>query len=107
MSCPSIDATALPAPTAPVAHQSAEAKLRAYLTRTYTDLTLIRSVNETEPEYGVTCMHGPSECAGNVQQLCAASHWIKDAESTRPWEDWWHVCRKPARLGAFFACVKS
>src|ERR1700722_7859140 len=28
-------------------------------------------INGSEPAWGVTCMHGPNECAGNVQQLCA------------------------------------
>lgn len=30
--------------------------------------------NETEAEWGFDCMHGPLECAGNVQQLCASRH---------------------------------
>jgi hypothetical protein len=31
-------------------------------------------MNESDPHYGVTCMHGAGECAGNVQQLCAAKY---------------------------------
>lgn len=30
--------------------------------------------DETEPKYGVTCMHGLQECDGNVQELCASKH---------------------------------
>jgi len=39
-------------------------------------------MNETEPVYGVNCLHGEQECAGNVQELCMAKH--------RPnSKDWW------------------
>lgn len=31
-------------------------------------------INSSEPDFGVTCMHGAGECAGNVQQLCAAKY---------------------------------
>lgn len=44
-------------------------------------LTFIGTINATEPTYGVTCMHGPDECAGNIQELCA----IKYA----PTKQWW------------------
>ena len=30
--------------------------------------------NASEPDFGVTCMHGPNECAGNVQELCASKY---------------------------------
>ncbi|GAA6033298.1 hypothetical protein JCM8097_006677 [Rhodosporidiobolus ruineniae] len=65
--------------------------------------------------YGATCMHGPLECAANVQQLCAAEHWVNgragdEGEETtlqrrgvrerevemaarrrkQGWEDWWN-----------------
>lgn len=26
------------------------------------------------PDFGVKCMHGPLECAGNVHELCAVKH---------------------------------
>ncbi|PIL37032.1 hypothetical protein GSI_00724 [Ganoderma sinense ZZ0214-1] len=44
-------------------------------------LSFIGNLNSSEPDFGVTCMHGPNECAGNVQELCA----IKYA----PFERWW------------------
>lgn len=31
----------------------------------------------------MTCLHGPEECEGNVQELCAMNH--ADTQ-----EDWWH-----------------
>ena len=30
--------------------------------------------NASEPDFGVTCKHGPVECAGNVQELCAIKY---------------------------------
>ncbi|KII95217.1 hypothetical protein PLICRDRAFT_34060 [Plicaturopsis crispa FD-325 SS-3] len=44
-------------------------------------LTYVGKIDESEPEFGVTCLHGPDECAGNVQQLCAAKY--------AP-DQWWH-----------------
>jgi hypothetical protein len=32
------------------------------------------SLNDTEPNFGVTCPHGVNECRGNIHQLCAAQH---------------------------------
>ncbi|KIM90789.1 hypothetical protein PILCRDRAFT_811268 [Piloderma croceum F 1598] len=48
-----------------------------------TDLKLIYvgQLNPSEPDFGVECLHGPDECAGNVQQLCVAKY-------TNP-TDWW------------------
>ncbi|KAJ7771350.1 hypothetical protein DFH07DRAFT_866378 [Mycena maculata] len=43
-------------------------------------LVYVANFNSTDPEFGITCMHGPGECAGNVQQLCAAKY------STKWWE---------------------
>ncbi|KAJ7068264.1 hypothetical protein C8F01DRAFT_979130, partial [Mycena amicta] len=37
-------------------------------------LVYVAHLNRSEPVFGVTCMHGPGECAGNVQQLCAAKY---------------------------------
>jgi len=45
------------------------------------ELTFIAKVNETEEEYGISCLHGPSECAGNIHELCAAKH--------APRRQWW------------------
>ncbi|KAJ7180075.1 hypothetical protein C8R43DRAFT_971527 [Mycena crocata] len=49
------------------------------------DLSLIyvAELNSTEPDFGITCLHGPGECAGNVQQLCAAKYSSK----------WWEFVR--------------
>ncbi|KAI0068706.1 hypothetical protein BV25DRAFT_1817615 [Artomyces pyxidatus] len=44
-------------------------------------LTYVAKVNSSEPDFGATCMHGPDECAGNVQQLCAAKY--------TPLKTWW------------------
>ncbi|KAG0709625.1 hypothetical protein DFH29DRAFT_792799 [Suillus ampliporus] len=44
-------------------------------------LSFIARPNNSEPLYGVTCMHGPEECAGNVQELCAAKY--------HPASEWW------------------
>lgn len=44
-------------------------------------LSFIAKPNASEPPYGVTCMHGQEECAGNVQELCAAKY--------HPTSQWW------------------
>jgi len=44
-------------------------------------LTFIGKINGSDPDFGVTCMHGPDECAGNVQELCA----VKYAPNTTTW----------------------
>ncbi|KAF9485372.1 hypothetical protein BDN70DRAFT_871410 [Pholiota conissans] len=33
-------------------------------------LVYVAKIDNSEPDFGVSCMHGPDECAGNVQQLC-------------------------------------
>ncbi|KAG9023686.1 hypothetical protein FRB95_012633 [Tulasnella sp. JGI-2019a] len=38
------------------------------------DLSFIARFNESEPKYGVSCMHGQQECDGNVQELCVSKH---------------------------------
>ncbi|KAJ7498933.1 hypothetical protein FB451DRAFT_16774 [Mycena latifolia] len=48
-------------------------------------------LNSTEPDFGITCMHGPGECAGNVQQLCAAKYSNK----------WWEFVRCQNNQGRF------
>lgn len=30
---------------------------------------------DDEAQFGVDCMHGDLECAGNIQQLCARAKW--------------------------------
>ncbi|TFK55696.1 hypothetical protein OE88DRAFT_1710079 [Heliocybe sulcata] len=37
-------------------------------------LSYVARLNESEPGFGVTCMHGPEECSGNIQQLCVAKY---------------------------------
>ncbi|KAL5527769.1 hypothetical protein ACEPAG_6570 [Sanghuangporus baumii] len=37
-------------------------------------LEFIGKINDSEPDFGVTCLHGPGECAGNVQELCATKY---------------------------------
>ncbi|KAI0092070.1 hypothetical protein BDY19DRAFT_990816 [Irpex rosettiformis] len=37
-------------------------------------LTFIGRLNASEPDFGVTCKHGPTECRGNVQELCAIKY---------------------------------
>ncbi|TFK87073.1 hypothetical protein K466DRAFT_491595 [Polyporus arcularius HHB13444] len=44
-------------------------------------LTFIGTPNASEPDFGVTCKHGPLECAGNVQELCAQKY--------APFDRWW------------------
>jgi hypothetical protein len=41
----------------------------------------VPSIDADEPDFGVKCLHGPEECAGNVQQLCVAKH--------EPASKWW------------------
>ncbi|KAI0939272.1 hypothetical protein AcV5_000737 [Taiwanofungus camphoratus] len=37
-------------------------------------LSFIGAINSTEPDFGVTCKHGPEECAGNVHELCVMKY---------------------------------
>ncbi|KIY49185.1 hypothetical protein FISHEDRAFT_65248 [Fistulina hepatica ATCC 64428] len=45
-------------------------------------LVYIGQIDESEPDFGVKCLHGAQECAGNVQQLCAQKY----APVSRWWE---------------------
>ncbi|KAH9844184.1 uncharacterized protein C8Q71DRAFT_731675 [Rhodofomes roseus] len=45
-------------------------------------LTFVAHTNTSEPDFGVSCKHGPTECAGNVHELCA----MKYAPPTHFWE---------------------
>ncbi|TRM67553.1 hypothetical protein BD626DRAFT_554667 [Schizophyllum amplum] len=38
------------------------------------DLLYIGKLDASDVEFGVKCMHGPEECAGNVQQLCVKKY---------------------------------
>ncbi|KAJ8522982.1 hypothetical protein ONZ45_g458 [Pleurotus djamor] len=38
-------------------------------------------IDPEDQRYGISCLHGPLECAGNIQQLCVAKH-------TTP-QSWW------------------
>lgn len=44
-------------------------------------LSFIGKLNDSEKDFGVSCMHGPDECAGNVQELCAFKY--------LPQQQWW------------------
>ncbi|KAF8655252.1 hypothetical protein AX16_003155 [Volvariella volvacea WC 439] len=37
-------------------------------------LLYIGKIDPTDTDFGVKCLHGPEECAGNVQQLCVAKY---------------------------------
>ncbi|ORY39203.1 hypothetical protein BCR35DRAFT_311490 [Leucosporidium creatinivorum] len=52
-------------------------------------LTYIGSIDK-EDKYGVHCMHGESECLGNIQQLCVAKYWQGPSGEVNPWADWWN-----------------
>jgi len=54
----------------------------------------VASINASEPEYGVSCKHGPLECAGNVQQLCVAKY--------EPFQSLWEfvMCQNSRGTGA-------
>ncbi|KAH9965871.1 hypothetical protein BC827DRAFT_1180510 [Russula dissimulans] len=45
-------------------------------------LAYVAKFNVSDPQFGVSCMHGPGECAGNVQQLCVQKH-------TTSIQAWW------------------
>ncbi|KAL1701424.1 hypothetical protein EV121DRAFT_212143 [Schizophyllum commune] len=38
------------------------------------ELLYIGQIDDSDEEFGVTCKHGPEECAGNVQQLCVKKY---------------------------------
>jgi len=44
-------------------------------------LVYIANIDNSQPDFGVSCMHGPEECAGNVQQLCVYKY--------APFQNWW------------------
>jgi len=44
-------------------------------------LVYIGNIDDSEPDFGVSCLHGPKECAGNVQQLCVHKY--------APLKSWW------------------
>jgi len=50
-------------------------------------LVYIAKINDSEPDFGVSCMHGSEECAGNVQQLCVKKY--------APFKNWWEfvICQ--------------
>ncbi|KAM0792643.1 hypothetical protein ACM66B_002425 [Microbotryomycetes sp. NB124-2] len=54
------------------------------------NLVYIGQLDKKSEPYGVECMHGESECAGNVQQLCAAKHFQGQSGEINPWADWWN-----------------
>ncbi|KAI0353532.1 hypothetical protein OH77DRAFT_1591235 [Trametes cingulata] len=44
-------------------------------------LAFVGQLNASDPDFGVTCKHGPIECAGNVHELCAIRY--------APTQRWW------------------
>lgn len=44
-----------------------------------------QSIDESEPTFGVRCLHGSKECAGNVQQLCVKRY--------ATFQIWWSFLR--------------
>ena len=42
-------------------------------------------IDDNQPDFGVWCMHGAEECAGNVQQLCVNKY--------APFSNWWEFVR--------------
>ncbi|KAG2425860.1 hypothetical protein HYH02_014924 [Chlamydomonas schloesseri] len=89
----------------------AEARINEVLERVHTiaDIRLIyiAARNESAQPWGITCKHGDLECAGNVQQLCAAvygRHAHSSASATGdPWTHVWDfvMCQNqsPADIG--------
>ncbi|KAJ7276391.1 hypothetical protein B0H12DRAFT_18720 [Mycena haematopus] len=57
------------------------------------NLIYVAKLNSSDPEFGVTCMHGPGECAGNVQQLCVAKYATPSA--------WWKFIQCQNAHGRF------
>jgi len=37
-------------------------------------MSYVAKIDSSDPTFGVDCMHGEDECAGNVQQLCAKKY---------------------------------
>ncbi|KDR83751.1 hypothetical protein GALMADRAFT_54325 [Galerina marginata CBS 339.88] len=48
-------------------------------------LVYVAKVDESKPDFGISCLHGPDECAGNVQQLCASKY--------APFSNWWEFVK--------------
>ncbi|KAK4050015.1 hypothetical protein OIO90_005205 [Microbotryomycetes sp. JL221] len=55
------------------------------------NLVYIGTLDNKSQPYGVECMHGTSECAGNIQQLCAAKHFQGQSGEINPFADWWNA----------------
>ncbi|KAJ3930007.1 MAG: hypothetical protein NXY57DRAFT_1014076 [Lentinula lateritia] len=68
-------------PDALLCENSMDAVLKKVGNKIDLKLVYIAKINSSEPDFGATCMHGPEECAGNVQQLCAAKY--------SPFANWW------------------
>lgn len=46
------------------------------------ELSLVYIARADDSQHiGIRCLHGPTECAGNIQQLCAAKY--------TPFKEWW------------------
>ncbi|EJU06576.1 hypothetical protein DACRYDRAFT_19671 [Dacryopinax primogenitus] len=47
--------------------------LNKVMSKVELSLTFIGQLNDSDETYGVTCKHGPQECAGNIHELCMIS----------------------------------
>lgn len=47
-------------------------------------LFFVARLNESDPDFGVTCRHGVQECRGNIHQLCVTKY----LPITRDWWPW-------------------
>jgi len=48
-------------------------------------LVYIGQIDSSQPDFGISCKHGPEECAGNVQQLCVYKY--------APFKNWWEFVK--------------
>lgn len=48
-------------------------------------LVYVAKIDGSQPDFGISCMHGPEECAGNVQQLCVHKY--------APFKNWWEFVK--------------
>ncbi|KAF8974578.1 hypothetical protein BDZ97DRAFT_35712 [Flammula alnicola] len=48
-------------------------------------LVYVAKIDKSQPDFGVWCLHGPEECAGNVQQLCVHKY--------APFENFWEFVK--------------
>ncbi|KAF8914577.1 hypothetical protein CPB85DRAFT_1375382 [Mucidula mucida] len=59
-----------------------DAVLKKVVNKIDLSLVYVGELDESEPDFGVVCPHGPQECAGDVHQLCVAKY----ADFSQFWE---------------------